>query len=141
MPYFKDSREMYEIQGALLERLSFDPKVGPELSKAGLIISFKVHDPDGMITINCQPVGHGRYFSYVFGKSDLKPDILFSNSSDFLHQFWLGKANIITSLLAQETKIEGGMTQAMKLLPLIKPIFSLYPQVLKEIGRQDLIIP
>lgn len=141
MPYFKDSREMYEIHRALLECLASHPEVGPELARAKLVISFKVHDPEGIITINCKSAGEGKYFSYLFGESNLKPDLLFTNSADFLHKFWQGKANIVASILAQQTKIEGNMTQAMKLLPMIKPISSLYPQILKEIGRQDLIIP
>jgi putative sterol carrier protein len=96
----------------------------------------------GKISINCNNPSAGRekYFSYVMGESTLKPDLAFSNSADFVHQFWQGKVNVVSALLYGEVKRDGNISQAVKLLPAIKPIFDLYPQILKEIGRSDLII-
>lgn len=142
MPYFKDSKEMYKVYQALFDCLASHPEVGPSLLNSKLIVRFVVHDPEGIITVNCRerPEEEGRYISYVMGESPLKPDLTFTCSSDFSHKFWHGKVNIVSSLLSGEAKAEGNIPQAMKLLPAIKPVYDLYPEILKEMGREDLII-
>ena len=74
------------------------------------------------------------------GESTLKVDLTFTCSADFSHEFWQGKVNIVSALLSGKVKAEGNMPQAVKLLPALKPVYNLYPQILKEIGREDLII-
>jgi len=142
MPYFKNSEEMYKIYQALFHRLATHPEVGPALAESNLIICFKVHDPQGIITINChdKPTEQGKHISYVIGESSLKPDLTFTCSSDFSHEFWQGKANVVPAILSGKAKAEGNIAQAMKLLPALKSVSNIYHQILKEIGRDDLII-
>lgn len=142
MKYFKDSEEMYKIHSALFDHVVSHPEIGPELAKSNLIVRFEVSDPDGVITVNCKekPSEKGKYFSYICGESDLEPDITFINSSDFSHEFWHGKVNVMAALLAGKTKAKGNIPAALKLLPIIKPAFKLYPKILSQIGREDLII-
>lgn len=142
MKYFKDSEEMYRIHKALFDYIASDPEIGPELAKSKLIVRFEVSDPEGVITVNCRdkPPEEGKYFSYICGESDLNPDITFINSSDFSHEFWQGKVNVMAALLAGKTKAIGSIPKALKLLPIIKPVFKLYPKILRQIGREDLII-
>ncbi len=140
MPYFKNQEEMYAIQSAFFDRVARDPEIGPQFRKSNLIIRFKVHDPDGVVTINCRDVAEeGKHFVTIFGESDSKPDITLVSSADTSHEFWLGKVNIITSLLSGKTRAEGDISQAVKFMPVLKPIFEIYPQALKDLGREDLI--
>jgi alkyl sulfatase BDS1-like metallo-beta-lactamase superfamily hydrolase len=139
MAYFKDSEEMYQIHQALFDRLATHPEVGPAIAASNLVVRFVVHDPDGIITVNCREE-KGKYISYVMGESSLQPDLTFTCASDFSHRFWQGKVNIVSAILKEEAKAEGKISQAMKLLPALKPVYDLYPQILKEIGREDLII-
>lgn len=142
MPYFKDTEEMYSVYQVLFDRLSSHPEVGPALLESNLIVRFVVHDPEGIITVNCRqkPEEEGKFISFVMGESPLKPDLTFTCSSDFSHKFWHGKVNVVSSLLSGEAKAEGNVPQAMKLLPAIKPVYGLYPEILREMGRDDLII-
>jgi len=142
MPFFKDSQEMYKIHQALFDRLAAHPEIGPNLASSNLIVRFIVQDPDGIITVSCRqkPEEKEKYISYEMGESPLKPDLTFTCTSDFSHKFWQGKVNIVAALLSQEVKVEGNVPQAMKLLPVLKPVYDLYPQILKEVGREDLII-
>lgn len=142
MPTFRDSDEMYKVHSALLDNLAAHPDIGPKLAESKLIIRFEVSDPEGVITVNCrdEPSEEGRYVSYILGACDLEPDITFVNSSDFSHEFWQGKINVMAALMSGKTKAKGSIPNALKLLPIIKPAFKLYPEILKEIGREDLII-
>lgn len=142
MPYFKESKEMYTIYEGLFDCLASHPEVGPTLANSGIVVRFKVHDPEGIITVNCRdkPEEEGKYFSYSMGESTLEPDFTISSSSDFCHKFWLGKVDIVSSLLSGKAKADGNLSQAVKLLPALKNVFNLYLQALKDIGREDLIV-
>jgi len=140
MPYFKNQDEVCDIQRAFFERIARDQVIGPQLQKSKLVIRFKVHDPETVITINCRDIPEGgKYFATVFGETDLSPDITLLSSADVHHEFWLGKVNIVTALLAGKMRAEGDVTQAVKFMPVLKPIIEIYPQVLRDLGRPDLI--
>ena len=142
MPYFKNTEEMYEIYQAFFERLASDPDIGKALTSSKLVVQFKVHYPAGLITIDCRGnlQDDGKFISCILGETNLVPDLTFTCSSDFSHEFWHGKVNIVSALLSGKAKAEGNLTQSMKLLPLLKPVYELYPQILKELGREDLIV-
>lgn len=142
MPFFKESKEMYSIYQALFDRLASHPEVGPALASSNIIIRFKVQEPEGLVTINCRekPAEKGKYISYTLGESTLEPDLTILSTSDFCHKFWLGKVDIVSALLSGKAKATGNFSKAMKLMPVLKAVFNLYLQTLKDIGREDLII-
>jgi len=141
MPYFKDQKEMEDIQSAFFEKVASNPEVGPKLRAAGLIIRFQVHDPIGTVTIDCRgEVGEGRYLIAAFGESDLRPDITLTSSADLSHELWLGKINVINALFTGKVKAGGDVSQAMKIVPALTPIAGIYKEVLISLGRQDLIL-
>jgi hypothetical protein len=140
MPYFKDQKEMYAIQRAFFDRVARDPGVGPQFQKSGLIIRFKVHDPEGAITINCRDAPQeGKYFNTIFGETDLRPDLTLLLSADLCHELFQGRVNILTAVLGGKARAEGDVSQAMKFVPYLQPILEIYPQVLKDLGRPDLV--
>jgi len=140
MPYFKDQKEMLDIQRVFFDRVASDPEIGPKLRASNLIIRFVSSDPAGAVTIDCRgAAGEGKHFATTFGESDLKPDIILTTSADLGHEFWLGRANIVNALFSGKAKATGDVTLAMKILPVLKPIADIYKQVLKSLGRQDLL--
>jgi putative sterol carrier protein len=140
MSYFRSQDEMYAVQRAFFNRVASNPTIGPALQKTNLVIRFKLHDPEGLITIDCRgPEAQGRFFSTVFGESDLRPDLTLLSSADISHEFWLGRVNIVTALVSGKARAEGDISQAMKIMPVLKPMIDIYFQVLKESDRLDLI--
>jgi hypothetical protein len=141
MPYFKDQKEMEDIQGTFFEKVASDPEVGPKLRAAGLVIRFQVHDPIGSVTIDCRgETGEGRYLTATFGESELRPDITLTSSADLSHELWLGKINVVNALFTGKVKASGDVSQAMKIVPALTPIADIYKEVLTSVGRQDLIL-
>jgi len=141
MPYFKDQKEMQDIQRVFFDQVASDGVIGPQLRASKLILRFVTKDPDGMITIVCRgAAGEGRHFGTTFGESPLRPDITLTLSSDLGHEFWLGRANIVNALFSGKVKAVGDVTLAMKFLPVLKPIAAIYKQVLLSLGRQDLVL-
>jgi hypothetical protein len=141
MPYFKDQNEMQDIQRAFFDQVAADPKVGPQLRAAGLVIRFQFHDPSGSVTIDGRgEPGEGRYFAVALGENDLRPDITLTSSADLSHELWLGKINVINALFTGKVKASGDVSQAMKIVPALTPIAGIYKEVLTSLGRQDLIL-
>ncbi len=60
--------------------------------------------------------------------------------ADFAHKFWHGKANLVTSLTRRLVVAKGNVPKTVKLLPILKPAYNLYPEYLKKRGFDDLII-
>jgi hypothetical protein len=140
MPYFKDQKEMLDIQRVFFDKVASDPEVGPLLRASKLVIRFVSTDPAGTLTIDCQgAAGEGKHLGTAFGESDLRPDLTLTTSADLAHEFWLGKANIVNALFSGKAKATGDVMVAMKILPALKPISDIYKQVLKSLGRQDLL--
>ena len=140
MAYFKDANEMLEVQRAFFDKVASDPEVGPKLKASNLIVRFVSTDPPGIVTIDCRAAaGGGRHFTTTFGQSEIRPDITLTTSADLAHEFWLGRANIVSALFAGKAKAQGDVTLAMKFMPVLKPIAEIYKQLLVSLGRRDLL--
>jgi len=141
MPYFKDPKEMLDIQRVFFDQVASDPEIGPKLRASNLIIRFVSHDPQGVVTLDCRgTASEGKHFTTTFGETDLRPDITLTTSADLGHEFWLGRANIVNALFTGKAKAAGDVTLAMKFMPALKPIADIYKQVLASLGRQDLVL-
>ena len=141
MAYFKDEKEMLDIQRVFFDKVASDPEIGPKLRASKLIIRFVSSNPAGVVTIDCRgTAGEGKHFTTTFGESDLRPDVTLTTSADLGHEFWLGRTNIVNALFSGKAKASGDVTLAMKFIPVLKPIADIYKQVLTSLGRQDLIL-
>ena len=141
MGVFKDAAALYECLGTLFDTVAQDKEIGPKLGSAGLIIRFAYTEPDAMITVDTKttPADKSRYFTIHHGPCDLKPEVLMTMKADIGHTFWLGKVNLLWALARRQIVAEGPIPKILKLLPIITPTYKLYPEILKKIGKGDLI--
>ena len=140
--YYRDIDHLYEIYGALMDRVLSDDKIGPKMAKAGIIIKFIYTDPDGEITIDLRnkPSKEGYYGSYYLGPCDIKEDVWSKQSADHSHRFWHGFENPVASVAKGKVKQGGKITAMLKLLPVVRPSFKVFPVILKDLGYEDLIV-
>ena len=140
--YYRDAAHLFEIYGYFLDRVLKDDKIGAKMSKAGVIIKFIYTDPDCEITIDLKnpPAKPGYYGTFYLGPSDVKEDVWSRQSADFSHSFWHGYENPIAAVAKGKTKQGGNVIAMLKLLPVVKPAFKMFPIVLEEMGYGDLII-
>jgi len=140
--YYKDTAQLYDIYGHLMERLLTDEKIGPKFGSAGIIIKFMYSDPDGEITIDLKnpPSKQGYYGSYYLGPCNVKEDVWSKQSADFSHSFWHGYENPVAAVAKGKISQGGNIVAMLKLLPVIKPAFVLFPKVLEDMGLGNLVI-
>lgn len=141
MPVFRDSEQFYECVGELMDRAKTDPNVGPKIAKSNTVIQFNYTEPDASTTVIAKgkPTQEGAYVDVVQGECDVKPDIVMSMKADVAHRFWLGKVNLVSAMAKGEITAKGPIPKILKLLPAIKPLYSVYPEILKEKGYEDLL--
>jgi hypothetical protein len=136
LPLFKDDQEVYQFIGKLFQDLADDEELGPRFRKADTIVQYRYSNPESMITVKMKDGEDGRV---DFGSSDMDPEIVMMMEADTAHKFWLGKVNVTMALARGQMKAKGPVAKILKLVPLTKPIFPRYKQMLEESGRQDLL--
>ena len=136
MTYFDDGDEVYRYIGGLLTGLIDSPDLGDKLKHADTTVQFRYHEPEAVIT--CRLV-EGEDVRVDLGESDLEPEIVMTADADVAHLFWLGRVNVTVALARGQMKAEGPVAKILKLVPLIKPVFPLYRELLEREGRTDLL--
>lgn len=142
MSVFQTSDELHECLGALYNEAKTDSKVAPKIKESGLVIQFRYTDPEGIATILADrpPTQEGAYFDVVWGEQpDLKPDVTMSMKADVAHQFWHGNVNLMAALTRRQIVAKGPIPKIIKLLPAVTPMYDMYPQILRDQGREDLV--
>jgi putative sterol carrier protein len=133
---FKDDQEVYQYIGRLFQELAGDDELGPRFRKADTIVQYQYSNPDSQITVKMKDGEEGQV---DLGPTDLQPEIVMTMEADTAHKFWLGKVNVTMALARGQMKAKGPVAKILKLVPLTKPIFPRYRQMLEDAGRQDLI--
>lgn len=143
MTVFKDYNELYEYFGKLYDEAKKDGRVAPKIKDSNLVIQFRYDEPKGVVTINAAapPTQEGAYFDVLWGDdTGLKPDIEMSMKADVAHQFWHGKVNLMAALARRQIIAKGPIPKILKLLPAVEPMYEMYPRILREEGRTDILL-
>ena len=140
--YYRDADHLYEIYGYFLDRVLKDEKIGKKMSGAGIIIKFIYTDPDSEITIDLKnpPKEDGSYGTFYLGPCELKEDVWSKQSADHSHRFWHGYENPIAAVTRGKVKQGGKITAMLKLLPVVRPTFKMFPVILKELGYDHMVV-
>jgi len=140
--YFKDEAEMHQILGALYDRVKSDARIAPRICEGKVVIQFRYEEPHGIVTIDAAhpPTQPGAYCDVTWGETSLKTDIEMSMKADVAHQFWHGKVNLMAALTRRQIVAKGPIPKILRLLPAVEPVYELYPKLLRELGREDLVL-
>jgi putative sterol carrier protein len=72
--------------------------------------------------------------------SDVEPEITVWSKSETTNKFWQGKLNATIAMARGKIKLDGSVAKALGLLSKIKPLYSLFPEILKEEGLDHMIL-
>ena len=136
MAVFKSDQEVYEFIGKLFADLADDDELGPRFRKADTIVQYQYSNPDSQITVKMKDGQDGQV---DFGPTEMDPEIVMAMEADTAHKFWLGGVNVTMALARGQMKAKGPVAKILKLVPLTKPVFPRYKQMLEDAGRQDLL--
>ena len=133
MGVFESSGRLKEVLGGFLSFLLEQPEMGGKLLASKMILKFNYSDPDLAITVDLT----GEKGVLTFNDVEKKPEVEMTMKADLAHRFWFGRVNLVISLARREMVAKGPITKILKLLPVIKPAYALYPRYLKERGFES----
>ena len=134
---FSDSTTFYQVVGGFLERLKDDPEIGRALQESQLCVRFEYTEPLAVLTIDAR----GTAVQIYRGESFIgNPEVTMRMSADFAHAFWHGRINLVSALTRRQVTAKGNLPKTLRLLPILKPAYALYPQYLAELGMADKIL-
>ena len=136
MAYFKDADEVYAYIGKLFKDLTEDEELAPKFRKANTVVQYQYRKPDSTITVK---LVEGEDGQVDLGETTLEPEVVMSMEADTAHRFWLGQVNVTVALARGQMKAKGPVAKILKLVPLTKPVFPRYRQMLEDSGREDLL--
>lgn len=136
MAYFESADQLKDVLGGFFTRMATQPEVGPKLLASKLVIRFNYDEPKLSLTVDCS----GDAIDVLIDDTTRRPEVEMTMKADIAHQFWFGKLNLLTALTRRQMVAKGPIPKVLKLLPVIKPAYALYPQYLEENGYQHLLV-
>jgi hypothetical protein len=142
MAVFKDRNQLEDCFNALFVTLRDDADIGPRVLASGLVIRFTYARPDCFVIIDARKEKVEINWDQEPTLSTNEKNRIYvdmSMEADTAHQFWLGRVNLVAAITRGIIKAKGPIPSIMRLLPIIKPAFDIYPRILREKGLADLI--
>jgi hypothetical protein len=134
--HFRDEQDVYRLIGRLFHELAVDPDLAPKLQRADTTVQYRLSDPDAQITVRMRPDSE---VQVDLGPSELEPEVVMTMAADVAHRFWIGRVNVTAALARGDISAKGPVAKVLRLVPLVKPAFPRYEQLLREAGREDLL--
>jgi hypothetical protein len=130
MATYDNADQIYKTIGGVFNYLGTMPEIVKKFRENEVSIRFIYSDPDAEIYVDTmkEPI------MVVCGKCDLPAKITMSMKSHIAHLFWMNKINLAMALMRGQMKAKGPIPIIMKLLPLIRPAYDKYPDLLEEHG-------
>lgn len=136
MATFESSQRLRQVLGGFFEYLTENTEMRKKLLDSKMVLKFVYADPPLTITIDL--TGDSPVFS--FDDAAKKAEVEMSMKADTAHKFWFGKVNLVMALARREMVAKGPIPKILKLLPVIKPAYELYPIYLKEKGFETYLL-
>lgn len=130
MSFFNSSDELKKILGGFFAELVEVESIKVSLLKSAMVIRFVYEQPELSITID----GREGEIRFLYNAAVPVPDVEMRMKADVAHMFWLGKVNLPMAIARRQIIAKGQIPKVLKLLPVVKPAYKLYPEYLKRNG-------
>lgn len=128
MGYFANAEEVDKYIGGVFRLAAEHDEIGPKFRAADMLLKVYYTDPDVQMNVNMRPSG----MEVSTGDIEEKPDVVMMMKSDTGDRFWRGQYNLAVGLAKGEVKAKGPVNKILKLVPLTKPLFPMYTELVAE---------
>ncbi len=128
MGYFADSAEVDKYIGGVFRAANDHEESGPKLRGGNVFLKVFYTDPDTEMNIFMKEPA----IQVSTGATDEKPDVTLLMKADTGDKFWRGEYNLAVGLAKGEVKAKGPVNKILKLVPLTKPLFPMYREIVAE---------
>lgn len=136
MGQFNSSEQFEHMLSGFFRLAGSRPDIARPLLASRLIIRFTYSDPDVVILVDCS----GDSLDVRPGDTSTKATVDMTMKADIAHRFWFGKVNLMQALTRRQMTAKGPVPKILQLLPAIKPLYTLYPEYLRDNGYAKYIV-
>lgn len=140
MPFYESTEQLQQVFENFWPRALETEDVYEKLVKSGVIVRFDIEQPEIHVTIDFKNPGPDGKLGTISFDSDVEPEIIVWSTSETTNKFWQGKLNTTIAMARGQVKMQGSIAKALGLLSKIKPVFKVFPDVLKDMGLDNMIL-
>jgi hypothetical protein len=133
MAEFKSPAEFREVMDKVFTIMSTDPDMGPKLRDARVPQRFEFPDLDAVVNITHDDSGGEQNLRWKWSDDvDWEPKVEMTMDSGVANKYFQGKENVPVALARRRIKSSGDIKSALKLIPITKPVFDQYRELLER---------
>ena len=133
MAEFQSASEFREVMDRAFTLMSTDPEMGPKLRNAQVPQRFEFPDQDAVVNITHDEEGGEHNLRWEWSDDvDWEPKVVMTMSSEVANRYFQGKENVPLALARRRIKSSGDIKSALKLVPITKPVFGLYREMVER---------
>jgi hypothetical protein len=134
MGAFGSSEEFRKVMDRTFELMSTDPEMGPKLRDARTPQRFEFPDLDLVVNITAaDEVEGGQHLRWEWSDAvGWDADVEMIMDSEVANRYFQGKENIAVALARRRIKSKGNIKKALELIPITKPVFARYREMLER---------
>jgi hypothetical protein len=127
---FRSPEEFQEVMNRTFTLMSEDPEVGPQLREADAPQRFEFPDLEMVVNVRA---GGAEEPNLAWEWSDdvaWEPQVRLSMTSETANRYFQGKENMAIAIARRRIKAAGDVKAALVIIPLTKPVFARYRQMI-----------
>jgi hypothetical protein len=131
---FRSADECREVMDKVFELMSTDPDIGPKLRDAETPQRFEFPDVDLVVNVAAADPGapDGNLRWSWSDDVDWEPEVQMTMDSDVANRYFQGKENVAMAIARRRIKTSGNVKKALALIPITKPIYSQYRELIER---------
>jgi len=129
---FDSPREFKAVMDRVFAMMDEDPKMGPELREADVPMRYEFEDLDLVANIRAARADEGGNLHWVWSDDvDWEPRVKMAMSSETANKYFQGKENVAMAIARRRIKSGGDVKAALALMPITKPVFAQYREMIE----------
>ena len=127
---FNSAKEFREIMDRVFAMMSEDPEMGPRLRDADVPQRFEFEDVDLVMNIRAGTEEEDANLHWEWTDDvEWKPRVRMTMSSETANRYFQGRENVPLAIARRRIKPGGDMKASLALIPITKPIFARYREL------------
>ena len=130
---FSSAEECREVIDRTFGLMSTDPEMGPKLREAETPQRFEFPDLDLVVNITSRDeVVDGQHLRWQWTDDVAwEPLVGMTMNSDVANRYFQGEENVAIALARRRIKSKGDVKKALALIPITKPVFARYREMIE----------
>jgi len=129
---FESAKEFRAVIDRVFSMMTEDATMGPKLRDADVPQRFEFDDLDLVVNIRAGRGEEGNLHWEWTDDVDWEPKVKMKMTSEVANKYFQGKENVPMALARRRIKSSGDMKAALKLIPITKPVFARYREMLER---------